>query len=135
MRNKWMLVCAALAFVCATAEPAAAQGRGCKILYRIAKASYVFGAANDTITTTAAVASNRGRELNPTFTPIIERWGIIPAMSIKSMEHYAIVKGWDKMATQHSCIAGWSMLGMSAVVNYAAANNYKIFKANGKPRF
>lgn len=133
--KRLLLFVAALALVCATAEPAAAQSRGCKILYRVAKASYVFGAANDTITTTAAIASGQGRELNPTFTPIIEKWGIVPAMSAKSMEHYGIVKLWDKMATHHSCVAGWSMVGMSAVVNWAAANNYKIIKANGRPGF
>lgn len=124
-----VLVCLCAGSTPVQAAPAPASGgRGCKIFYRVAKASYVFGAANDTITTTAAVASGRGRELNPTFTPIIEKWGIVPAMSVKSMEHYGIVKVADNLSEAHGCASGWAMVGMSAVVNWAAANNYKIFK-------
>lgn len=83
-------------------------------------------------TTITAFAYGKGgfHESNFTLAPIAKRWGIVPAMTVKSAEHVAISWFILSKAKDHDKLAMWSAIGLMVAQTYVDYRNIKTLNAN-----
>ena len=101
------------------ASPVAAQDRA----NRIALGGYLTAAFFDASITSYCHGQGRCSELNPVLKPIVERRGVVAAMTVKGAMHAGITAFVLKDAKQHPRRAFWITVGLTAAQVWVDAHN------------
>ena len=96
--------------------------------FRVALGAYITAAALDGSITSYCVGRGECREANPLLAPVVERHGVVAAMTLKGAFHGGILGILLSMHKERPKVALWTTIGLLAAQVAVDAHNVKTLR-------